>query len=159
MLFEKRYSPIVLTRATMFCLNCAERAARFVLQEEMEEFFQATIDSTVWREGGRDNDCDYHKSEISVSVTCRNGKLIQMECQVVAGKRTDGTYFIACGTECYMLRFPGCTAIQGKRVFFSADPQTGEIIRFTVWKPSILPQEGTLPTHEAMCRVRQALLS
>jgi hypothetical protein len=160
-MFEKKYSPVVLTKASMFAFHLMERAVHFVLQDEMVRFLHMTLDDTKWDEPNPySGKIPRHKSEFSVSVLCRNGRTIDVEAEVVLMKRDDGEWLVTGGIEAYRLKFPNCKALKGSYIYFGTRPGTdGEIIRYCVWFVNVSSEEGTSPNDKSMCGVREKLLA
>lgn len=161
-MFEKKYSPVVLTKASMFAFHLAERAVRFVLQDEMVRFLHMTMDDTKWNEPNRyGSDIPHHRSEITISVLCRNGRVVEIEAEIVLMRRDDGDWLISSGIECDRLRFPSCKALKGFYVYFGAgaNHETGEIEYGTVWLESVSSETFHSPHDKSIVEVRRKLLA
>lgn len=158
--FEKKYSPVVLTKASMFAFHLAERAIKFVLQDEMIRFLHMTMDETKWNEPNKyGSDIPHHKSEITFSVLCRNDKVVEIEADIVLMKRDDGDWILPGRIESDRLRFPACNALKGACVYFGAHHETGTIHRCTLWYINVSSKEGSSPEDEPMREVRAKLLA
>src|SRR5437899_1912556 len=82
-MFEKKYSPVVLSKASMFAFHLMERGVRFVLQNKMVRFLHLTMDDTKWNEPNKyGSDIPRYKSEITVSVLYQNEKVIEVEAEI-----------------------------------------------------------------------------
>jgi hypothetical protein len=155
-MFDKKYSPVVLSKASTFALYLVERAIRFVLQDQMVRPLHLTIDDTKWSD---DNRRFNHWSEIAVSVLCQDDKVIEIEAEIGLMKRNDGDWVIIAGIDTYRLRFPSCKALKGTYVYFDADHETGEIHRYTVWVVNMSTEDGNSSDDYAIREVREKLLA
>lgn len=158
---KKTYNPIVHGKASAFALFLAEKAVRFVLQDDMIRFFHFTMDEMSWDEPNQySGHIPHFRSEITASVMCRDGKLVEMEAEIILMKRDDGKWIHSGGIESYRLKFPGCGYLKGAYIYFDTRPETdGEIVRYCVWWVSVDSKDGTLPEDAAMCEVREKLIT
>lgn len=69
----------------MLALFLADQALRFVLQDNMVRMLHATMDDMKWKE----ESTHHYKSEITTSVLCKNGKVMEVEVEVDLVKRDD----------------------------------------------------------------------
>ncbi len=160
--FEKKYSPVVLGKASMFAFHLMERGVRYVLQDEMVRFLHMTMDDAKWDEPNRHcRSIPHHRSEFSVSVLCKDGKIIDVEAEIVLMRRNDGEWIISMGIECDRLRFPSCKALKGFWVYFGvgANCVTGEINYGTVWLNGVSSEEFKTPQDTAVLEVRKKLFA
>ncbi len=157
-MLHKKYSPIVLSKANMFAFSLAERAIRYVLQDEMIRLLHVTIDSTVWTE---EKDNHNHKSEISTSVLCRGHKLIEVEAEIILSRYLDGEWGITSGIKSDRIRFPGCKALKGFWIYFltGGDREIEKIKLGYVWQVDVESKSFSSPQDDALVDVRRKLLA
>ena len=151
MFITKKYSPVVLSKATMFALYLAEQSMKYVLQNQMVRMLHATLDDTKWTD-----ERDYCKTEISASIICRDGRVIQAEAEIKLWKGRNNDWMVNTGGLDYLLRFPNC---KETTVYFSFDHDTQEIQKFYLGHSYSDALMGTSPDDERLEGVRKKLFT
>jgi hypothetical protein len=150
--FEKKYSPIVLSKKTMLALHLAERDLRAVLGQNMNRILHLTLDSFRWDEqkkGGWVLPCQ--SFEITASVLCGGGQVVEIEALIVLTKYGDGEWQVNYGgKDEESLSFPGCKQLKGLRVYFLVEKPD----QYWIWDAST----GATRKDMSVETVRQALL-
>jgi len=154
-MFKKKYSPVVIGKASMFAFHLMDGGVRYVLQNEMIRFLHLTIDET--RDLTLEGSCLY-KSEFSGAVLCHNDKMILIEAEIILRKRIDGEWIISSEINSDNIRFPGCNALKGCMVrFVRANPvniEFGEIVQ-----TNVVSKKFYSPDDKALSEVREKILA
>ena len=160
-MFNKKYSPVLLSKATTFALHLMEKGVHFVLQGTMIRFLHMTIDDTKWTEANKHGGGDFifHKSDISVSVLCKEGKVIEVEAEIILLKDCNGEWVLRGGVHGDTLSFPSCKALKGTLVIFRRDIDTNEVRDYDVWLPNVSTYSGRFAEDKAMHELRAKLLT
>ena len=160
-MFNKKYSPVVLPKASMFAFHLMERGVKFVLQDKFIRLLHLTIDETRWSEPNPySSETQQHKSEFHVSVLCQDEKVIEIEAEITLLKRNDGDWIMSgSGLDAYRFRFPNCKALKGAEILFRGHHETGEICNYDFWVVNKSSKTGASPTDKIMCEVRSKLFT
>ena len=167
MIVNKRYSPIVHGKASALALYLAEQATRFVLQEEMVRFLHFTMDEMAWSKA---DPCygysHYFKSEVTASVKCRSGKLVEVEIKIVL-KQSNGEWEIDGLYDVYRIRFPGCKILKETCIDFTTRHYIDDqIYGFVIWRSgeqkercASLSDEPISPNNPVTLKIKEELIT
>src|SRR6266481_7266495 len=148
-MFDKRYSPTVLSKAVALAYSLATIACRYVLQDEMLRIYHCTLDDKKWTSPNTHSGGEFvhYTSEIAGEILCRDGKFVTFEITITLLKRSDGEWVLCCGGDSYQIRFPKCKDLKTTLISFRLENSDGgtkpeDIKSFNTWIPNISSDSG-----------------
>ena len=158
-MFQKKYSPIVLTEASMLTLHHMQTGLQFILGDQMDRILHMTMDSTKGNDDGYGK--QFLSTEFEVCILIKNGKALNMQARVQVYKH-DGFWTIGLGSwdRSYFL-FLNRRLSRRIEMSFEFYVKKGEIRDCSIQsrdnKSPVSYEVAISPDDESMVRIRKLL--